>query len=560
MSEKVENQKPFDVLMNEELLLKCNRKTPLGKIINENTKWSNGNFVVQNWFISIVKNQEMMDKVTQFPRNGKHQKLEDGFEKVVGSTKLLITLDEDGDDIESVFVLINKGGKLYKVVSHKDYGKVKSRMERNDKGKLVPYGKSNLVPFEGKYEEYILKSEGKWSSSIQYLSKDYQYVDGKPNGECFDYFKKERGYSDFGSKDFPKRDYPNNFELTNYKMGKKDGLYLNTTSGLKGNYLNGKKNGEWFEQPDRYIGGIGKVVETINYVNGVKNGEWSSNVGEKGYYQNDLMDGEYTLEYRDRMITGNYQLGKKIGVWSSIDESDRNGYDGYVLTDLIFKDDGSVVRIKYTHETLPQEYVDVIKSEVFKRVDFIRDTSNPLINYGGDENEKLMIPIEISWVESGLKEKSFDFNSQNGWIGRISVENDNLWSDWVCFVDETIRVYNYPHYEKLDNWYNRKKLLLPVGKDGYGMDDYSVSIPSINRSNEGYSETLIDGVWVKSKVKISEYQYEPNKIYEEYTKKIVQKHLDGLSELYVSQQKEKEEELKKENPVYKVELSSFPMD
>ncbi len=99
-----------------------------------------------------------------------------------------------------------------------------------------------------------------------------------------------------------------------------------------------------------------------------------------------------------------------------------------------------------------------------------------------------------------------------------------------------------------------------MGKDRYKIDDYSVSIPCITRSNEVYFETLIDGVWVKSKDKILEYQYESNKVYEKYTKEKVQKHLDGLSELFISQQKEKEEELKKENPIYKVELSSFPMD
>ena len=561
MSKKNTNQKPFDVVMNEELLHYCNWNTPLGMMIRKNLKTPNRTFVVQNWFIPIVKNQEMIDEITQFPRYGEHQKLGEGFEKVVGSTKLLIQMNDKGDKIESVFVLINKGGKLYKVVSWKDYGVVKSRMERNDSGRLVPYGKCDLVLVEGRYEEYVLKSEGKWNRSDEYLSKDYQYVDGKPNGKCFDFYKTERGYRDIGIDEFSDSDYPNNFELTTYKMGKKDGFYLNTKSEVKGNYLNGKKNGEWKEKTDRWVRGVGKVVETINYVNGVKSGEWSSNGGEKGFYRSDLMDGEYTKKNSDCFIEGTYKLGKKVGLWSLVEESYRDGYDGDVLTDLIFKDDGSIVRIKYTHETFPQEYVDVIKSEIFKRVDFIRNFSKPLFEYKGYKNEsKLMIPIEVSSLISKEELNLYDLRDDRDWGNSVCIRNEKLWDDWGFYSEETIEKYNYPHYEIVDGGYRtEKKLLLPKGEDGYDMDDYSVSIPSVHRSNKVGIETIIDGKWVKSKIKTSK-GCEDSKEYEDYTNKIVQKHLDGLSELYISQEKEKEEELKKENPMYKVELSSFPMD
>ena len=554
-SNQPQHQKPFDVVMNEELLHYCNWNTPLGMMITENLKTPNRTFVVQNWFIPIVKNQEMIDEITQFPRYGEHQKLGEGFEKVVGSTKLLIQMNDKGDKIESVFVLINKGGKLYKVVSWKDYGVVKSRMERSDSGRLVPYGKCDLVPFEGKYEEYVLKSEGKWRGSYEYLSKDYQYVDGKPNGECFDFFKSERGYRDIGIDEFSDSGYPNNFQLTTYKMGKKNGFYLNTKSELKGDYLNGKKNGEWIEK----IGGWD--TRTINYVNGVKSGEWSSTHGEKGFYRNDLMDGEYTKKNSDCFIEGTYKLGKKVGLWTLVEESYRNGYTGDVLTDLIFKDDGSVVRIKYTQETFPQEYVYVIKSEISKRVDFIRDFSKPLYKNEGDKNEpKLMIPVEVSSRVSKEELTLFDLQEDRGWSSSVSIGNENLWDNWGFYGEETIKKYNYPHYEKVDNgWGCEVKLLLPKGEDGNNMDDYSVSIPRVHRSNEVGIETIIDGKWVKSDIKTSK-GYEDSKEYEDYTQQIVQKHLDGLSELYISQQKEKEEELKKENPMYKVELSSFPMD
>lgn len=555
MKETLENQKPFDVVMNEELLHKCYPLTPLGKLVGGNIKWSNGTFVVQNWFIPIVKNQKMLDKITQFPRYGEHQKLGKGFEKVVGSTKLLIQMNEKGDKIESVFVLINKGGKLYKVVSWKDYGVVKSRMERSDSGRLVPYGKCDLVPFEGNYEEYVLKSEGKWNGSYEFLSKNYQYVDGKPNGECFDFYKTERGYRDIGFDEFSDSDYPNNFELTTYKMGKKDGFYLNTKSKVKGNYLNGKKDGEWKEK----IGGFN--TKTINYVNGVKSGEWSSTCGEKGYYLNDLMDGEYIQKNSNSFIKGTYKLGKKVGVWSLLDESFRGGYEGDVLTDFIFKDDGSIVRVKYTNETYPQEYIDVIKSEIFKRVDFIRDFSKPLYEYEGYQNEqKLMIPVEVSSRISKEELELVDLVYDRYWEDSVCIRNEELWNNWGCYRRETIEKYNYPHYENMGNGYGGSiKLLLPKGEDG-DSTDYSVSIPIIHRSDKVEVETIIDGKWVKSEYINSELSYTKTKEYEDYTHEIVQKHLDGLSEWYITQQKEKEEELKKENPMYKVELSSFPMD
>ena len=435
-------QLPFDVVMNEELLHYCNWNTPLGIMIRENLKTPNRTFVVQNWFIPIVKNQKMLDKITQFPRYGEHQKLGEGFEKVVGSTKLLIQMNEDGDRIKSVFVLINEVGTLYKVVSQKDYGVIKSRMEINDKGRLVPYDKCNLIPFEGEYKEYVLKSDGKWSSSYEYLVKDYEYVDGKLDGECFNFFKKEREYGDVGYDDFTRSEYPNNFEIINYNMGKKDGFYLNTKNGLIGNYVNGKKNGEWKEKTDRWMRGVGKVVETINYVNGVKSGEWSSDGGEKGYYQNDLMDGEYTQTNSTFNIRGTYKLGKKIGLWTLISESYRDGYDGDVLTDLIFKDDGSIVKIKYTHETFPQEFVDVIQSEIFKRVDFIRDFSKPLFEYKGDKNEsKLMIPIEVSSLISNEELNLYDLRDDRGWGNSVCIRNEKLWDDWGFYSEETIEKY-----------------------------------------------------------------------------------------------------------------------
>ena len=208
MSNKVENQKPFDVVMNEHFV-----------------QYQSKGFS-RNWFIPIVKEQSEMDYLINEKKDGKYSKY--GLQRRYPNTLLEVNTDDEGK-LSSIYVLYSKGGKLYKVVSQKDYGVIKSRMELKN-GKYVPYEKCDLVPFDGKVEEW----------DYTRLVKSISYKNGVKDGECFSYYvdgtNRRNKETDRWEKDYY-------YEKTTFKNGKKNGVYENTKNGVKGNYINNKKNG-----------------------------------------------------------------------------------------------------------------------------------------------------------------------------------------------------------------------------------------------------------------------------------------------------------------------------
>jgi len=155
------NQKPFDVVMNENYL----------KNLNEGS--------IRTPFVPIVKEQSIMDEVIKIESEIVGFKCL-GYNyflgKIFPNTLLEVNKDDEGN-LTSIYVLYPIGGKLYKVVSQKDYGVIKSRMELKN-GKYIPYDKCDLVPFEGTIEEY----DG------QRLVKSITYKNGVKDGECFSYY------------------------------------------------------------------------------------------------------------------------------------------------------------------------------------------------------------------------------------------------------------------------------------------------------------------------------------------------------------------------------------
>jgi hypothetical protein len=212
-SNQPQNQKPFDVVMNEHFV-----------------QYQSKGFS-RNWFIPIVKEQSEMDRLISI----KSQKQDSwGVNWDLGNkfpnTLLEVNKDDEGNPI-SIYVLYSKGGKLYRVVSQKDYGVIKSRMELKN-GKYVPYEKCDLVPFDGKVEEW----------DYTRLVKSISYKNGVKDGECFSYYVDGTNRRNEETNKWEKDYY---YEKTTFKNGKKNGEYENTKNGTKGNYDCGVKVGEW---------------------------------------------------------------------------------------------------------------------------------------------------------------------------------------------------------------------------------------------------------------------------------------------------------------------------
>ena len=65
MKNKVENQKPLDVVMNETLLFKQKDNGNVFRYMNPHKESELSNCVVSNWFIPIITNEDDMDSVLQ---------------------------------------------------------------------------------------------------------------------------------------------------------------------------------------------------------------------------------------------------------------------------------------------------------------------------------------------------------------------------------------------------------------------------------------------------------------------------------------------------------------
>ena len=255
---KVENQKPFDVVMNEHFV-----------------QYQSKGFS-RNWFIPIVKEQSEMDYlIDEKKRVGTSSKY--SLQRRYPNTLLEVNTDDEGK-LSSIYVLYSKGGKLYKVVSQKDYGVIKSRMELKN-GKYVPYEKCDLVPFDGTIEEYDYET----------LIKSISYKDGKKDGESITYYKDGKNFKNKETNKWEKKYY---YEKTTFKNGKKNGEFENTKYGTKGNYINNKKNGFWKDSLKNIYSNL-----TSSYQNKYDLNKWYV----KRFIQRNFdVIGEYELKYSDR--------------------------------------------------------------------------------------------------------------------------------------------------------------------------------------------------------------------------------------------------------------------
>ena len=299
----IQNNKPFDIVLNEEL----------GIYHSEG--------YTRDWFVPIVKEQSDMDLLNEIRKNKyPNYDMDRKFPKI-----LLEVIKDEDRNIISIYTLYSKGGKLYRVNSQKDYGVVKSRMELIN-GEYVPYDKCDLILFDGKIDEY----EG------DFLKKSFTYRNGVKDGECFTYYVDGENFRNKTTKQWEKKYY---FEKTTYKNGKKDGEFENTKYGLKGNYINNKKNGVW---KDSYKNIYSNLVST--YQSKYNLSSWDTeksiernfeiidkykgkDLNYKGevFYVNDVLNGDFKLNG----WYGKFELGLPNGV---VNNSEGNNWKDIINT------------------------------------------------------------------------------------------------------------------------------------------------------------------------------------------------------------------------------------
>ena len=279
MYNKLEKMVEYDVLMNQKFA----------------EYHSNG--IQIGWFIPETNDKELINQIDNLDLNNLVRfEIKMILNKILPNMYVEKKMDENGN-IESIYVILNIDNKMYRVVSNKDYGIVKSRIILKN-NKYYPHEDSTLIPFSGTiidYDDYWTKIQSN------------TYLDGFKNGECFKY------YSGLFYDKVQKKEIQN-FELTTYEMGKKNGQYFNTKFKIKGNYVNNKKNGNWeilfnqlynetkFSYQKRYKLDKRKID---NFVKKQFDLKFDSDTICSVYYVNDILHGEFKIDE----FEGKFQLG-----------------------------------------------------------------------------------------------------------------------------------------------------------------------------------------------------------------------------------------------------------
>ncbi len=560
---KVENQKPFDVVMNEHFV-----------------QYQSKGFS-RNWFIPIVKEQSEMDYlIDEKKRVGTSSKY--SLQRRYPNTLLEVNTDDEGK-LSSIYVLYSKGGKLYKVVSQKDYGVIKSRMELKN-GKYVPYEKCDLVPFDGTIEEYDYET----------LIKSISYKDGKKDGESITYYKDGKNFKNKETNKWEKKYY---YEKTTFKNGKKNGEFENTKYGTKGNYINNKKNGFWKDSLKNIYSNL-----TSSYQNKYDLNKWDVKrfinrnfdvIGEyelkysdrcgKVFYVNGVLNGDFTINGSE----GKFELGLPNGVVKrDFDENwkvritSKLYIDGIVETEVYY--DSGVIEeseeITYTicnYEngyrktsiTLSQNYYNKIPTELTSITKqhlnedlFYSIVKTELSN--GYTLESFLSKFEVLKVEECDDDKfrRIDYSI-------IEIKTTKLEYGFSNYGGRGLNKYlieecGYPYFEERDKTHNSfRSYNIHKSKDYNYSSDYHPKVYSLYQRNEPtklfINEQLIDET-------IGD---ETNPIVLEFEKEILQNLSNRMKSSYEIElkikemEKQREEEQKqKEREEKGLSINSFPID
>lgn len=571
-SNQPQNQKPFDVVMNENYL----------KNLKEGS--------LRTPFVPIVKEQTTLDEVIKIESEivgFKSLKYEYFLKRIFPNTLLEVNKDDEGN-ITSIYVLYSKGGKLYRVISQKDYGVIKSRMELKN-GKYVPYEKCDLVPFEGKVEEW----------DYTRLVKSISYKNGVKNGECFSYYVDGTNRRNEETNEWVKDYY---YEKTTFKNGKKDGEYKNTKNGVKGNYINNKKNGVWKDSFKNIYSNL-----TSSYQNKYDLDKWDV---KRFIERNFNVIGEYEINYSDRcgkvfyvngVLNGDFTIngseGKfELGLPNGVVKYDRNNNWKDVITSKLYVDGIIDTEVYYdsgdkedyeettygihnyengyrkTSISLSQNYYNKIPTELTSitkqhlNEDLFYSIFKTELNYGYTL-ESFLSEFEVLNVE-----EYNDVNYRRNSDSIIKIKTTKLEYGFSNYGGNGLDRYlieecGYPYFEERDKTYNGfHSYDIHTSEDYNYSSDYHPKVYSLIQQNEP-TKLFINEQLIDETIGDETIGDETNPIVLEFEKEILQNLSNRMKSSYEMELKRKEmekhreeEQKQKEREEKGLSINSFPMD
>ena len=557
-SNQPQNQKPFDVVMNE----------------NFGEHQSEG--FSRNWFIPIIKEQSKMDKLISIESKNSWSVNYD-LRYIFPNTLLEVNKDVEGN-ISSIYVLYSKGGKLYKVVSQKDYGVIKSRMELKN-GKYIPYEKCDLIPYDGTIEEY----------DSNRLVKSISYKNGVKDGESITYYVDGRNFRNEVTNEWEKEFF---YEKTTYKNGKKNGEYENTKYGTKGNYINNKKNGVWNDSYKNICNSLSTSYQSkydlskydvkrfIGRNFGVLSDYDFDKLDRVGrvFYVNEVLNGDFNINCWD----GKFELGLPNGVikrvesnrWKDVIEtklldnglivSDIHYDSGEIRFSIISYEDG----LKTNSIELSTKYSDRIPSELTSQTNqFLTED----VFYTTVKNGFNQFSLE-EFLEDFIVIDYTNWNTDD--YGRSTISDKVMIKPQTLdygikyghkFDEYLIEECGYPHFkvEERTEWNGNiiKNYTLLTSEDYYYKPDYQPFVYSLVKSGE-VTKLLINGVFVDETI-----DKETNPTVLKFQKEVLQNLSEKMSSSYELEikreelEKQREEEQKqKEREEKGLSINSFPID
>ena len=556
MSKTNTNQKPFDVVMNEHFV-----------------QYQSKGFS-RNWFIPIVKEQSEMDYLINEKKDGRYSNY--GLQRRYPNTLLEVNKDEEGNPT-SIYVLYSKGGKLYRVVSQKDYGVIKSRMELKN-GKYVPYEKCDLEPYNGVVEL--------WDNDTKISSVSYK--NGVKDGECFNYYK---GGTPIRNKETNEWRTIQYFEKTTYKNGKKNGEYENTKKKIKGSYIDNKKNGVWYQDEETIKKQIFESYKKkfdlndyevkkfvrkqfseflysnnpikVFYVNDVLNGEFQTN-RYKGEIQlglpNGLFSNDIDLDWGDTIRKTLFDNGLRVSEielefedeWDDRDEKTITitNYEDGMISNLIQLSSQINQEIPKEFSSLTEEYLteDVFYSIIKMDMNVFRETLEGFLS-------SWVVISKSDWVLETTQWNEYN-NYKTDWIDISQTKLDYEIRDLdKHLMDEC----GYPYFEEYDS--GRKRIKTSREYDDYDLESSLTKVFSVSKKGEP-TKVFLNGVVVDEEI-----DGEINPIILDYQKQEIQSLVERMKSSYEIELKRKEmekqreeEQKQKEREENGLSLSSFPMD
>jgi antitoxin component YwqK of YwqJK toxin-antitoxin module len=207
---------------------------------------------------------------------------------------------------------------------------------------------------------------------------------------------------------------------------------------LVGHYSNGKKSGVW-----EYFSEDGILLISGNYKNGVKDGIWKDywyseepTLHFQVTYENGkIIDGPFESYYENGkpFMTGNYNKGRKHGIWKSYH------YENGILNHQGTFRNGTLVGNVYTYENNDENHLKTrveIKNPRYWLVEVFyppKGLKKPVVKSTFEIYEKKTIGVRSNYDEWGTLIEKSKFSN---WIERIKIFDSVTEYHWEYFIEE----------------------------------------------------------------------------------------------------------------------------